>query len=243
MRFWHDPADGQVVNNELCGDFTPEQFLRTKFTTGAMMPISAWLIPREVARAAGPWDERLTRDDDGEYFTRVVLAAREIRFCGFACSYYRMSGPLSLSRVNTEQALNSEFLSLNLAVDHLLKRDDTACMREAAATALLRWTFEVYPACGLLREQSLQRVESLGGATLSPGRGPIFAIVAFFFGWKAAKRLRVRFGQVNPWYLLSSFLASARMGAPIVFRKNDADRWRSGLYYNGLRKAGGRLFP
>ena len=44
------------------------------------MQNATWLVSRELAEAAGPWDTRLHYDQDGEYFARVVLASEGTRF-------------------------------------------------------------------------------------------------------------------------------------------------------------------
>jgi hypothetical protein len=36
------------------------------------------LVPRTIADAAGMWDETLSLGDDGEYFTRILLAAESV---------------------------------------------------------------------------------------------------------------------------------------------------------------------
>ena len=41
---------------------------------------ATWLVSRELTQTAGPWDTRLTFDDDGEYFTRVVALSDGVQF-------------------------------------------------------------------------------------------------------------------------------------------------------------------
>ena len=59
---------------------------------------AVWLVSRKLMELAGPWDERLSLDDDGEYFARLVAASKSI-FVPEARSYHRASNPKSLSRV------------------------------------------------------------------------------------------------------------------------------------------------
>ncbi len=40
------------------------------------MQNATWLVSRELAEAAGPWDTRLQYDQDGEYYCRVLLGLR-----------------------------------------------------------------------------------------------------------------------------------------------------------------------
>lgn len=44
------------------------------------MQTAAWLVSRELTEVAGARDTRLWVEDDGEYFTRVILASNGVRF-------------------------------------------------------------------------------------------------------------------------------------------------------------------
>ncbi|MDE3084845.1 MAG: glycosyltransferase family 2 protein, partial [Verrucomicrobiota bacterium] len=77
-RFRNDPANAKFIDEAVFGDFSPIDFLALSARTGVMMHPSAWLVPHAVADRAGPWDEALTLNDDGEYFCRVLLASNGI---------------------------------------------------------------------------------------------------------------------------------------------------------------------
>ena len=53
---------------------SPVEWLIRKMGQNLHMPPATWLVSRELAEAAGPWDIRLSFDDDGEYFCRAVVA-------------------------------------------------------------------------------------------------------------------------------------------------------------------------
>ena len=55
------------------------------------MQTATWLVSRELAEAAGPWDTRLLGDDDGEYFSRVINAR-------MAFGLFRKAGSITASR-------------------------------------------------------------------------------------------------------------------------------------------------
>jgi hypothetical protein len=96
------------------------------------MSPAAWLVSRDITASAGPWDERLSLNDDGEYFCRVVAASDHVQFVEQSRCYYRQSGPSQLSRTFDRQALQSFALSLSLSVDHLLAVEESARTRAAA---------------------------------------------------------------------------------------------------------------
>ncbi len=196
-RFCDDPVRAEFRSEVLCANFTPTEFMITKFSAHAMIHPGAWLVPRALIDAAGPWDERLSLDDDGEYFTRVVLSARSVRYCPTARSYYRSGSVRSLSHSRSDRAWTSQFLSLDLSINHLLALTDSAQARQAAADALQRLILEAYPRVPFLRAQAHARVAELGGSALRYEAGPRFHWVARVLGWKTAKRLRDRFGRVT----------------------------------------------
>ena len=100
-------------------DHSPMSWVLTRFTHKAWLIPAAWLISRRVAEAAGPWDERLSLNDDAEYFCRVVLASGHVHFDEQATCYYRSTGYGQLSRTRSERALESLLLSLALCIRHL----------------------------------------------------------------------------------------------------------------------------
>jgi glycosyltransferase involved in cell wall biosynthesis len=72
-------------------DLSPVEWLIRKMKHDVYMQTASWLVSRELAEAAGPWDTRLLGDDDGEYFRRVLLASDGVRFVPEAKIYYRSS--------------------------------------------------------------------------------------------------------------------------------------------------------
>jgi len=58
----------QFTPSSLWRDLSPAEWLHLKFSTNHFMQTSVWLVSRELSMAAGQWNERLTLDDDGEYF-------------------------------------------------------------------------------------------------------------------------------------------------------------------------------
>ena len=189
-RFTRTPADADFTPQPLSADAAPIDWLVTKFGQNAMMHPAAWLTPRALAERAGPWDESLSLDDDGEYFTRVVLAAREVRCCREAVSYYRSGLPGSLSGTKSERAWASAFRSLELSSARLLARADTPRTRQACAAAFQRFIFESYPRAAECRGRAAARVKALGGSDLPPPGGPKFRWARRFLGWRLAKRLQ-----------------------------------------------------
>lgn len=108
------PEKGSFVFNALWKSMNPTEWLATKFRENAWMNTAVWLVSRSLTERAGKWDERLSLDDDGEYFCRVVAASGYVHFVPGAKVYYRQWHSGSLSRTTSEKACRSLFLSLTL---------------------------------------------------------------------------------------------------------------------------------
>ena len=82
-RFTGDVATADTVRmSPDWQDFEPasDWLIQSWEGRGTSFP-GAWLIPRHLVEWAGPWSEGLLRNQDGEFMTRVLLAARKVKFC------------------------------------------------------------------------------------------------------------------------------------------------------------------
>jgi glycosyltransferase involved in cell wall biosynthesis len=190
-RFHEKPGDLPAVRQPLCADLPPVDWMVVKFERHAMMHPAAWLTPRTLAEAAGPWDESLSLDDDGEFFSRVVLASRGVRCCPEAVSFYRSGLPGSLSKAKSERAWASAHRSLTQSAARLLQREDSPRTRHACATVLQRYIYEAYPRAAVGRRQAAAEVARLGGSDLAPEGGPQFQFWCRCVGWRLARRLQL----------------------------------------------------
>ena len=189
-RFEDDPVGARFVPEENWRDSTPAEWLALNFAGRGMMPPAAWLAPRALLDVAGPWDERLTLNDDGEYFCRVLLASAGVRFSADARAFYRSNLSGSLSRRRSEAAWRSAFLSHELCARHLLAHEDSARTRRACADLYQRLAYEMFPDCPTLIAECETRAQSHGGSPAKPGGSRAFQLLARAVGWKFARRLQ-----------------------------------------------------
>ncbi|HEX8950170.1 MAG TPA: glycosyltransferase, partial [Dissulfurispiraceae bacterium] len=117
--FYACPQKAIFTSNSLWQDLTPLDYFLIKFAENAWLANSTWLVSRSLTELAGPWNEDLSLDDDGEYFCRVVAASEGIRFVEQAKTFYRQSGSSQLSRGCTAKAYASLLLALTLCIRHL----------------------------------------------------------------------------------------------------------------------------
>lgn len=175
--------------------FTPEDNWQTmpaidwlclNFAGRGMMPPVAWLTARSLLDAAGPWDESLSLNDDGEYYTRVLLASNGVLFCPDAKSFYRSGLPGSLSRSRSPRAWDSAYRSQVSCAQNLLATESSPRTQQACADLFMRLAHAMHPDCPDLVARCEDLVARHGGSKLKPGGGTIFKLLMYMFGWKRA---------------------------------------------------------
>jgi glycosyltransferase involved in cell wall biosynthesis len=195
-------------------DLAPLEWLLLKMGQNLQMQPDAWLVSRELTEAAGPWNVRLHRDNDGEYFCRVILASQLVRFVPEAKSFYRFTGFNSISHVGrTEKKLESLFLSIQLHVRYLLSLEDSARTRAACLKFLQTWLVGFYPFRMDLVRQSEQLAESLGGRLEAPRMSWEYDWIRAAFGWRAAKETQMLFNKLKHNSLVGFDRVLSRLGS------------------------------
>ena len=190
-RFFDDDiASTRVIRGADWHDYdVPLEWLIDDWEGRGTMPPGAWLYPRSIVDAIGPWHEGLTLNNDMEYFTRAVLASERIVYCPDARWYYR-SGNESLSGRKDDRALRSQFEVIRLSTERLLAVEDSERTRHAAACYWQSFLFMAYPQVPSLVEDAEHRVTSLGGGSRRVDVSRPFRPVRDLLGWKAAVRLQ-----------------------------------------------------
>lgn len=144
--FYYRRERARFVPNSLWYDLSPVEWLLRKMSENLHMQNATWLVSRELAMAAGPWDERLHYDQDGEYFARVVVASEGTRFVPEGRVYYRASGGNRISYIgNSDKKKDSLFISIALHVRYVLSLEDSKRVRNACLIYLQNWYHNFYP--------------------------------------------------------------------------------------------------
>lgn len=188
--FTRSPEEACFRPEPVWSDAAPIDWLVCSWNGGGMMHPAAWLTPRSVATAAGPWNESLSLDDDGEFFCRVLLAGSGVSFCPDARSYYRRHPGGSLSHAKSPAAWHSSHQVCRLVASATLAREDSPRVRHACAMNHLRFALHAWPYAQDLAELSLAEAKRLDATARMPSAGPRFNLVSRLFGWRLARRLQ-----------------------------------------------------
>ena len=167
-----------------------EWLLRECAGGGPMLQPGLWLVPRRLVDAAGPWDERLTLNNDFEYFVRVLLTSREVRFCEGARLYYRSGNPTSLASVRSRRAWQSQLLSIALGVEAIESRSGDPRVARVGADLFQQLAFDAYLEDADVAREAEARAAARGGSSLRIGGGVLLRMLDRAFGWKRAKRIK-----------------------------------------------------
>jgi len=187
--FYYRTRSARFVQNSLCEDLSPVEWLLRKMRDNAHMQNATWLVSRELVEAAGPWDKRLHYDQDGEYFARVVMASERIRFISGTGIFYRINSPLTrISHIGTSnKKKDSLLLSMKLHIQYLRSLEESERVRNACVAYLRNWYYVFYPS----RPDAIVELQALAAqlqGRLEPPRLTWkYAWMERMFGLKAAK--------------------------------------------------------
>jgi hypothetical protein len=197
-RFIYRLSRTHFHQSSLWNDLSSAEWIYRKMSQNQHMQPATWLASRELTSATGPWDTRLSLDDDGEYFCRMILACNGIRFVPGARSYYRMSGLGSLSNVDrTNKKLDSLWLSMQLHVSYLRQLEDTDRTRAACITYLGNWLNYFFPARPDIILQAQQLAQTLGGSIDLPKLSWKYSWIEKTAGRQAANRAQTTLPQLK----------------------------------------------
>ncbi len=190
-RFSGDPTSADFRSVAVWADLAPVNWLVKSWTGGGMMHPAAWLTPRNVADAAGPWNEALSLDDDGEFFCRVLLASRGVRFTPAARTFYRTHDGVRLSKMTGLRAARSTFLASELKERHLLTAEDSRRTRRALADRYSQYAWDQLGTAPDLAARAIARWQRLAPEVPPPAGGPLTTALVDVLGWQTARRLQL----------------------------------------------------
>jgi glycosyltransferase involved in cell wall biosynthesis len=194
--FYYRIRHARFVRNSVWQDLSPVEWLLRKMGENLHMQNATWLVSRELAEAAGPWDTRLQFDQDGEYFCRVLLASEGTRFVPGTGIYYRSSGPNRVSFIgNSDKKKDSLLLSMKLHIQYLRSLEDSERVRKACLAYLQLWYRNFYPERPDLIQEAQQLAAMLGARLEAPTLSWKYRWIQKAFGFGVAKRVRHRWNQ------------------------------------------------
>jgi glycosyltransferase involved in cell wall biosynthesis len=155
------------------------------YTTGM------WLVPKKLMDATHGWDQKVLINNDGEYFSRLILISKGIIYCPGAIFYYRKDVPESLSKkFNSKEIYESWLYSYTCYVEGFKANLDIGSARELGRRALSVYYCNSYPYHPDLRASCREQIKLLGYSSAAPHGGKTFKFLSRFIGTDNALRIR-----------------------------------------------------
>ena len=191
-----DYKTGTQTNDWFCTDHNdPVDFLTKLYAGdevlpgyGGMVTIHSWLTPRKLIDAAGPWNEKLSLDDDGEFFCRVILASEGIKFSNKGVNYYRkFNNQQSLSAQKSKKGIESAVLAIDLKLGYIKAKSQNSIIDRVFAKHYWWTGVLAYPRFKNLSKYCIEKAKKLGYSGEKYVGGPGGHLIASLLGWRAAR--------------------------------------------------------
>jgi len=189
--FYYRTRHARFVCNSVWQDLAPVEWLLRKLGENLHMQNATWLLSRDLAEAAGPWDESLHYDQDGEYFARVLLACERTRFVRETGIFYRLSTSSRISYIgNSDKKKESLLRSMKFHIRYILSLEDSERVRKACLKYLQNWYHHFYRGRPDLVDELQRMAEHLGGELKEPQIRWKYAWMKPILGWENANRVQ-----------------------------------------------------
>jgi glycosyltransferase involved in cell wall biosynthesis len=184
--FYFSTKRAEFRKSGLYRDLKPAEWIITRFAENAWMQAASWLMSRELCEKAGPWDERLCLDEDGEYFCRIVSWSNGVKFVQGAKSYYRIGNASSLGMNRSNKALDSLILSMELSFNTLRSIEDSERARNSCVRFLQHRMLNYYPDNIEMLEKVETLAKKMNGIFSRPTIGWKLSTAKKILGWEKA---------------------------------------------------------
>lgn len=186
-RFYHNnPSNANFESLDYWKNTDPIEFIIAR-PEGVMLQCGIILIPRHLIDKVGVWDERLVLYNDTEFFNRIILASKGVKFVKGARLYYRSGMASSISAQNGRKYFESTLLAIDLISQQLLQKEDSIRIRIFISNLYQNRYFQIYPLFPDLCLEYKNRLLEFPLSTLKPQGGKMFKFLHFFLGWKITK--------------------------------------------------------
>jgi len=167
--FAYRPGRARFVRTSLWEDLSPVEWLFRKMGENLHMQTATWLTSRELVEAAGSWDTRMLSDDDGEFFCRVLMASKGVRFVPEGRVYYRSISTGRLSFIGTSnRKMDAMLASMKLHIQYLRSLEDSPRVRQACVNYIRTWSGSFHPARSDIHAELRAMATELSGPTDFP---------------------------------------------------------------------------
>lgn len=104
---------------KICHDYdNPMDLIIESWQYFSGFVVHSWLWSKELVIKTGNWNESLSKNEDGEYFSRILSLAKKVKFCDNTCVYYRHNAS-SMSNTISERKQIDQLKSVRLISERI----------------------------------------------------------------------------------------------------------------------------
>ena len=156
-----------------------------------MMIPAGWLGSRQLFESIEPWDTSLLINQDGEYFTRAIVASAGVTLEPESRVYYRseMQGSVSQFKPNKAPSL---FASIESFEQTVLQLGNDSDIKTLISNHYMGFIYRVYPLVPELRKKAQAKIKQYGKPTRrnDVAESTVAKTMCAIFGWKLLVHLR-----------------------------------------------------
>ncbi|MDB5248363.1 MAG: glycosyl transferase family 2 [Segetibacter sp.] len=187
-RFNEDP--GKVSSwgphESICRNMKPADWL----ISDHMSMTGCWLVHRSIIEKGGFWDETLKRNQDGEFFSRLLLYVDEVLYCDEVSVFYRSGIAGSVSQTFSRGAAESTLKAIELIESYINVLEKSKRADAAMANKYMAYAFSFYADYPDLAGRAEYKAKILGGGSVKLKGGMGLKSIEAVLGWKAALQLK-----------------------------------------------------
>ncbi len=140
----------------------PIQFLIEMWANLEAISPHAWLIPRILIEESDRWNLNLIKNQDGEFFARIVSKSDKVIFLENSKVYYRIDSENSISKNISHKAAKSVLSSIDSYANILSQYMNHSNSKFALARVYSYFMFDIYPLHDDLLRETEKRLIDLG---------------------------------------------------------------------------------
>ncbi|RKS53950.1 glycosyltransferase involved in cell wall biosynthesis [Gillisia mitskevichiae] len=169
-----------------------EYFNRMFDNFGKYYTTGMWLVPAKLVKITAGWNEEVLINNDGEYFTRLILNSEGIIYSEGSIFFYRRDVPQSVSKAfNSKKVYESWLYSYKCYVKSFQQFLDMRASHELGRKALSVYYCNSFPNYPDLLLQCKNEIRNLGYSSPSPHGGLVFKSISMLLGVDLALKIRL----------------------------------------------------
>lgn len=191
-RFYNnDIATFKLSPDECWQNMKPVDWICSSWKNGqSMTQPGMFLIPKNIIAKTGLWNEKLSLIDDLEFFTKIILSSQSVIYCSKATLYYRSGVINNLSGQKSNIALESAYLSIDLATNNLLSIEYSERTLQCCANTWQVFVYSYFHLNTFIIKKAEIKIKQYGGSNIKFAAGGITKQLLKAFNWKFVVRLK-----------------------------------------------------